>query len=169
MTTTGTLKAIRVTHNYVGVFLAPTILFFAITGALQMFGLHETARGSSYQPPSWLVHLSQLHKKGTLYLAPKKAGPAATVGPAGVAGAKVEVPKPEVAKTEKAAPAAPAGRAGPPHNPWPIKIFFVLTAWGLVTSTLTGLVMAWKYARRKGVVAGTLVAGIVVPLALLLV
>ena len=48
---------------------APTILFFAFTGGLQMFGLHETSRGSSYVPPAILVHLSQLHKKGTFYLA----------------------------------------------------------------------------------------------------
>jgi hypothetical protein len=37
-----------------------------------MFGLHETARGSSYVPPNILVHLSQLHKKGTLYLPPER-------------------------------------------------------------------------------------------------
>ena len=155
MTTAETLKAVRTTHNYVGVFLAPTILFFAITGGLQMFGLHETTRGSSYQPPSWLMHLSQLHKKGTLYLAPKRPQPAGT--------AKVEASKPEVAKVEK--PAA----SGPPHNPLPIKIFFGLTALGLVVSTLTGLMMAWKYARRTGLVAATLIAGILVPLLLLLV
>jgi hypothetical protein len=48
---------------------------FAITGGLQMFGLHETARGSSYVPPNILVHLSQLHKKGTLYLPPREVAP----------------------------------------------------------------------------------------------
>ena len=37
-----------------------------------MFRLHETARGSSYVP-NILLHLSQLHKKGTLYLPPRKA------------------------------------------------------------------------------------------------
>ena len=58
----------HLTHHYIGVFFAPTILFFAITGSFQMFGLHETNRGSSYVPPAILVHLSQLHKKGTLYL-----------------------------------------------------------------------------------------------------
>ena len=157
MTTAGTLKALRGTHNYVGVFLAPTILFFAITGGLQMFGLHETERGSSYQPPGWLMHLSQLHKKGTLYMAPKR--------PALAPAAKVEAPRPEALKPL----AAPVVPAGPPHNPLPMKVFFALTALGLITSTLTGLVMAWKYARRKGIVAATLVAGVVVPLLLLLV
>jgi uncharacterized iron-regulated membrane protein len=42
MTSATSLKAIRLTHHYTGVFFAPTILFFAITGSLQMFGLHET-------------------------------------------------------------------------------------------------------------------------------
>ena len=64
MTIAASLKSIRIMHRYLGLFFAPTILFFAITGGLQMFGLHETARGSSYVPPQILVHLSQLHKKG---------------------------------------------------------------------------------------------------------
>jgi hypothetical protein len=58
------LKSVRLIHHYLGLFFAPTILFFAITSGLQMFGLHETTRGSSYLPPYFLVHLSQLHKKG---------------------------------------------------------------------------------------------------------
>ena len=45
---------------------------FAITGGLQMFGLQETSRGSSYIPPNILMHLSQLQKKGTLYLLPER-------------------------------------------------------------------------------------------------
>jgi hypothetical protein len=52
MTFEASLKSIRTMHGYLGLFFAPTILFFAITGGLQMFGLHETARGSSYVPPS---------------------------------------------------------------------------------------------------------------------
>lgn len=77
MTSTTSLKAIRLTHHHIGVFFALTIFFFAITGGLQMFGLHETRRGSIYIPPAILVHLSQLHKKGTLYLQPRKAAPPA--------------------------------------------------------------------------------------------
>lgn len=75
MTFAASLRSIRLMHRYLGLFFAPTILFFAITGGLQTFGLHETARGSSYVPPNILVHLSQLHKKGTLYLPPRKVAP----------------------------------------------------------------------------------------------
>jgi uncharacterized iron-regulated membrane protein len=45
------LKYIRLIHLYLGVFIAPALLFFAFTGALQTFSLHETTRGSSYKPP----------------------------------------------------------------------------------------------------------------------
>jgi hypothetical protein len=64
MTSATSLKCVRLIHRYIGLFFSPTILFFTITGGLQMFGLHETARGSSYVPPNMLVHLSRLHKKG---------------------------------------------------------------------------------------------------------
>lgn len=154
MSTASTLKAIRLTHLYSGVFLAPAILFFAITGGLQMFGLHETSKGSSYVPPRLLMHLSQLHKKGTLYLPPPR--PKAPEGAKPDAAPKADVPK----------PAAPVSNR---PNPLPIKIFFAIVSVGLVVSMLSGLAMAWKYARRKWVPAAVLLAGIVVPLGLLLI
>ena len=158
MTTATTLKAIRLTHHYIGVFFAPTILFFAITGSLQMFGLHETSRGSTYVPPAILVHLSQLHKKGTLYLAPRKA---ASSAPATADGPKADVPRPGAPKSLAPTPASPA------PNPLPMKIFFVATALALVISTCTGLFMSWKYARRKPIVVGVLLAGAALPMLLL--
>src|ERR1700745_3679843 len=59
------LKYLRLIHLYFGVFIAPAILFFAFTGALQTFSLHETTRGSSYKPPAWAVILAHIHKKQT--------------------------------------------------------------------------------------------------------
>jgi len=159
MTSASSLKAIRLTHHYVGVFFAPTILFFAITGCLQMFGLHETSRGSSYVPPPILVHLSQLHKKGTLYLPPRKAAPPVNVKPDGT--------KPDAPKSDAPKVPAPA-LASPVPNPLPMKVFFGATALSLVISTCTGLFMSWKYARRKVVVTGVFLVGIASPLLLLL-
>ena len=52
------LKYLRLIHLYIGVFIAPALLFFAFTGALQTFSLHETTRGSSYKPPAWAVMLA---------------------------------------------------------------------------------------------------------------
>jgi hypothetical protein len=159
MTSASSLKALRLTHNYIGVFFAPTILFFAITGCLQMFGLHETSRGSSYVPPALLVHLSQLHKKGTLYLPPRKAPLPAS--------ARADGPKPDAPKSDAQKAAAPAPVL-PAPDPLPMKVFFAATALALVTSTCTGLFMSWKYARRKAVVGVVLLAGIICPMLLLL-
>ena len=75
MARASTLKAVRLTHLYSGVFLAPAILFFAITGGLQMFSLHETTRGSSYVPPAIVVHLAQLKKNATLTVPQRKMAP----------------------------------------------------------------------------------------------
>lgn len=158
MTSATPLKALRVTHHYIGVFFAPTILFFAITGGLQMFGLHETSRGSSYVPPAILVHLSQLHKKGTLYLAPRKAAPTAPT--------KSDEPKAQAPKSESPESAAPTA-ASPAPNPLPAKTFFAAAALALVLSTCTGLFMAWKYARRKTVVIAVFLAGLACPVFLL--
>jgi hypothetical protein len=159
MTSASSLKALRQTHNYIGVFFAPTILFFAITGSLQMFGLHETSRRSSYVPPSLLVHLSQLHKKGTLYLPPRKAPPPAS--------AKADGPKPDAPKPDAPKASAPAPTLLAP-NPLAMKVFFGAAALALVISTCTGLFMSWKYARRNAVVGVVLLAGIVCPTLLLL-
>jgi len=151
MTFAGSLKSIRLMHRYLGLFFAPTILFFAITGGLQMFGLHETARGSAYVPPNILVHLSQMHKKGTLYLPPRKVAPPNSAKPdeAKLDGPKLETPKPT--------------QAPPPPNSLPMKIFFAATALALAVSTCTGLIMSWKYARLKSIVLLTLAAGVVIP------
>ena len=154
MTSAASLKSVRLIHRYIGLFFSPTILFFAITGGLQMFGMHETARGSSYVPPNILVHLSQLHKKGTLYLPLRKVSPPNSVKSDGAKldGSKLEIPKP-----------TQASPATPPPNSLPMKIFFAATALALAVSTCTGLIMGWKYARRKSIVLLTLAAGVLIP------
>jgi hypothetical protein len=158
MSSAASLKSIRLIHRYIGLFFSPTILFFAITGGLQMFGLHETAHGSSYMPPNILVHLSRLHKKGTLYLSPRKVAVAnsAKFDEAKPNGSKLEIPK-----LPQSSPATP------PHNSLPTKIFFAATAIALAVSTCTGIMMGWKYARRKSTVLLVLTAGVLIPAILL--
>jgi hypothetical protein len=78
-----------------------------------MFRLHETRRGSSYVPPAILVHLSQLHKKGTLYLPPRKAVSSA---PARDDEAKADAPKLDASKSPAPTPASPT------PSPLPTKI-----------------------------------------------
>jgi len=50
----------------------------------------------------------------------------------------------------------------------PMKIFFALVSISLCLSTLTGLYMAYRYSRRPLLVSSILIAGVVVPLVLLL-
>jgi hypothetical protein len=141
------LKLFRQIHRYVGLFIAPALLFFSFTGALQTFSLHETTQGSSYKPPAWIVMLGQVHKKQTILVPVRKL--------------KADTPKPEKAPDPATQPVPKA------KNHLPMKSFFLLVAIGLFTSTGTGIYMAYKYERSKLLVTGLLLAGIVIPLLLL--
>jgi len=158
------LKSLRLIHLYTGVFIAPALLFFAFTGALQTFSLHETTRGSSYKPPAWAVTLGQIHKKQTPVVpvrkppppdkqadkgTPEKAQPSTTSQPA-----PVEAPKPTGEAASKS------------HNPLPLKCFFLLVSIGLFVSTLTGLYMSYKYLRNRRLITVILLCGIVFPVLL---
>ena len=199
------LKSSRLFHLYSGVFLAPALIFFAITGGLQTFSFHETTKGSNYKPPRILVELGQLHKKQTVVV-PVRKGPPPDAKPDQTAtttrlpfdptihgdhtnqqkhdtldrqsrpgradrandapvAAAPDPPASDPAPTQPQAPTPPPGRV---HNLLPMKIFFVIVSIGLFLSTLTGLFMAYKYTRNSLAVTATLVAGIVIPLLLLL-
>lgn len=160
------LKIVRQIHLYVGVFIAPALLFFALTGGLQVFSLHETTRGSDYKPPAWLVTLAQVHKKQTTVVPAHKPrpmdmenhppAPAASVsGPAANAVAPMQI-KPDMPRMEAS-------------NPLPLKIFFAFVALGLFVSTLIGLYMAYRYTRNTVLVTVLLLAGVVLPIALALI
>ena len=153
-TSHATLKLLRKVHLYFGLFISPMLLFFAFTGTVQTFSLHETTQGSSYKPPAWLVTLGQIHKKQTTIVPVHKQRPADTPKSAKAdAGSSVGEPKP---------PDAPA-----PKSHLPLKIFFLIVAIGLFTSTLTGIYMAYKYNQSKLVVTGLLLAGAILPVLLL--
>lgn len=158
------LRYTRLTHLYLGVFIAPAILFFAVTGALQTFSLHEATRGSSYKPPAWAVMLAQIHKKQTSVVPARKA-PAPEKSPDKAAPDKpqsLDPAAPHPAPAPKSAePAAPQ-----PHSALPLKLFFLLAAIGLFTSTFSGLYMSYKYIRNRKLVTATLLAGVVVPILL---
>jgi len=150
-----TLKLVRQLHLYLGVFITPALLFFAFTGALQSLNLHETQTGSSYKPASWIVHLAQLHKKQTTIVPARKPRPEEFVKAGSDKAARPSDPN----LKSSASPAIP--------RHLPMKFFFVLVSLGLAISSLSGLYMSYKYTRRKLVIAGLLLAGIVVPLLLL--
>jgi hypothetical protein len=76
------IRFVRSCHLYLGVFTAPMLLFLAVSGGLQTFGLHEASRGSSYAPPAWLASMAQLHKKQTLEVPVRRPRPATAVAEA---------------------------------------------------------------------------------------
>lgn len=183
------LKFTRLLHLYLGVFTAPMLLFFAITGGLQTFGLHEASHdGGSYKPPAWLASLGMLHKKQTLTVPARRPRPeAAGAGRPGGQAADALGNAPAANAGEQAGPGVREARgeraeahAGdgerrgavtgtpPPaqKNLLPMKIFFALVSLGLLLSTLTGIYMSYRYTRKPRVITVLLVAGVVVPIAL---
>src|SRR6266478_8855850 len=149
------LKYLRLIHLYTGVFIAPALLFFAFTGALQTFNLHETTRGSSYKPPAWAVMLAQIHKKQTPIVPVKKQVPP---------DKQTSKTAPEMAQPSPTPPIEapkPTGEAArKSHNPLPLKYFFLLVSIGLFASTLSGLYMSYKYVRNTRLITVMLLLGI---------
>jgi hypothetical protein len=158
------LRYLRLIHLYMGVFIAPALLFFAFTGALQTFSLHETTRGSSYKPPAWAVMLAQIHKKQTPVVPVRK------VPPPDKAADKTAAEKaaPEIQQFPKAPapPSAPTEAPKATHNALPLKCFFLLVSVGLFVSALSGLYMSYKYIRNRKLITTILLAGIIVPVLL---
>ena len=148
------LKQMRQIHLWFGVFISPMLLFFAFTGALQTFSLHETTQGSNYKPPALFASLAQIHKKQTYIIPPRRQQPAKPAPDA----TKLDADK------QTGAPAAPPAPSVPPKSHLPLKIFFLVVSIGLFTSTLTGIYMAYKFNRNAWLVSGLLVAGIVLPI-----
>jgi hypothetical protein len=148
------LKYVRLIHLYLGVFITPALIFFAFTGAMQTFSLHETTRGSSYKPPTWIVTLGQLHKKQTTVIPVRKLPPPE----------KAATPA-DKSRPDTAGPAQPSPAVPKPHT-LPLKLFFLLVSIGLFTSAITGLYMSYKYIRNRVLVTAILIAGIVIPIIL---
>jgi len=56
------IKPMRNIHLYLGVFFAPLLIFFLISGSWQTFDLHEVSKTGDYKPPAIIKSLSQVHK-----------------------------------------------------------------------------------------------------------
>ena len=158
------LQLSRKTHLYLGVFIAPALLFFAFTGALQTLGLHEAS--ANYKPAALLATLGQIHKKQTLVLPVHRPAPAEAAHP--------DAGRPATGHADAGRPPSAAG--APQQAPTlqtkqkqhlPLKIFFLVVSIGLFLNTLTGVYMAYVYDRNKWLITGLLLVGIVLPLALL--
>ena len=153
-----TMRLLRQIHTYLGVFFAPAIIFFAFTGALQTFSLHENKGDGPYQPPAWIVTLASVHKDQELPR-PKHRRPPPPAPKSDV--------KPDQAAKAEPAPQGPAPKPRP--SPLPLKIFTLLLSIGLITTALVGLYIALTNTALQKTAAIVLAAGILAPLILLFV
>lgn len=143
--------AMRALHRYCGAIFAPTLLFFALSGMLQVFDLHKPRGWEGREPPAWVRTLAGLHKDQKLMLEPApEAGKVA-----GKAKAKAETAGPEHAR------AMPIGQEL-------LKLYAAVASASLALSTVAGLLIAWRDLRRRAWLAGLVAAGVLVPLGLAL-
>jgi hypothetical protein len=56
------MKRLMRIHLYLSCFVAPVMLFFAVSGAWQAFRFQETKKDGSYRAPAALSLLSDIHK-----------------------------------------------------------------------------------------------------------
>lgn len=130
---------LRQLHAYVSVFVAPTLIFFALTGALQNFRIPDRA-----DAPVVVQKLARVHRDAVFTANPPKKAPPAAEEPA------AEKPKPKAKASTLA-----------------VKWFFTLASVAIIVSACVGLWMAFAYGRRKMVMLLLLVGGAALPLWLL--
>jgi hypothetical protein len=144
---------LRILHTYVGFFIAPSVLFFALTGSLQLFSLHEAHGG--YHPPALIAALGSVHKDQVL-----------------AAHHHHDDGAPPAAAAPPAAPHADADHHdddAPKLGTVLLKWFFLAVALSLVGSTSVGLWIGLSLPKRRTGALTALAVGAIVPLVLLLV
>jgi hypothetical protein len=136
------MPSIRTWHTYLGILIAPSVLFFALTGALQIFSLHEAH--DSYVPPQLLEKLSSVHKDQVFAL---KAHD-------------------DDHHPDEHAAAAPEHEEEPGLATTLLKYFFLLVAVALCVSTSLGLWLGLTHVRHKRLGWWLLAVGIILPASL---
>ncbi|MBA3896326.1 MAG: hypothetical protein H0X36_04150 [Sphingomonadaceae bacterium] len=147
-----TMRRLRQLHHYVGMFFAPAVIFFALSGALQTFRLQE-ASGFGGPPPGWIVWMASVHKDQSLPQA--KPTPMDKIG---------SIPGSE-------GPTAPpnAHKHNNPRSAQALKIFVALLAAGLIISSLLGITIALNNRATRRISLALLTAGALFPLLFLMV
>lgn len=148
-----TLMQVRHVHTWIGMLIAPTVIFMAATGLIQIFSLHEAHDG--YTPPPLIERLGSVHKDQRFTLG-HHGGPKAGHKPGAEADAD-----------HGSAPAAPT----PPANMsvlamYLLKWVFALVAVGLMVSTCLGVWMSLRQGPRRRTWIILLAVGTVVPVVL---
>jgi len=149
------MKQIRQFHLYLGTFFAPAIFFFAFSGALQTFGLHESGKGSSYSPPAWIATMAEIHRDQRLEKPHKEH-------------AHAVAPKDDHdAHEEHAQNPALDDDHQEPRSSLPLKCFILLLSVGLMTAAGLGIYIALQSRNNRRITWVMLASGVMVPVALL--
>ena len=166
-----TMQKLRRYHYYLGVFFAPLIILFALSGALQTFRLQEE-KGWGSEPPAWIVWMGSIHRDSKL---PKAKAPEIAVADAGKPVADAGKPVADAGKpvADAGKPAAEVAKAEAPKpkspqvNKLPMQIFMVVMSAALLISSFLGIAIALnsKVTRQASLVM--LALGALVPLAVL--
>ncbi len=140
------MSSIRLWHSYIGILIAPSVIFFALTGALQIFNLHESH--GNYTPPVLIERLSSMHKDQVFE--------------------QQHHDEPEPAsKSDQQQPAPPEEHEeGPALGTLLLKWFFLFVALALAASTVLGLWIGLTRIQRKRTGWWLLAAGAILPIAL---
>jgi hypothetical protein len=147
--------ALRRWHSYIGLLSAPSVIFFTLTGAYQIFSLHE-AHGD-YHPPVLLEKLSSVHRDQVL---------------------KPHHDHDDHAHDQDAGAVKPPEKADQQQvddddevkaPTLVLKWYFTLVAVALMVSTLIGIWMGITQIGRKATAWILLLAGTLIPPALLLI
>jgi len=150
-----TNRRLRRLHQYLGLFFAPALLLFSLSGALQTYRWQE-AKGYGGTPPAWIVWMASVHKDQARPR-PPRAGP--EEGPP--AGGVQKAPPPEA---KAGAPKGPLKGGG--RRP-ALMLFVGLFGLALFVSTLFGIAIALANRAARPTNLLVLAAGTAVPLLLL--
>jgi hypothetical protein len=133
--------ALRRLHRLSGLFFAPTLLFFALTGVLQVFDLHKIRPGNA--PLAFVLKAASLHKNQTTHIRSRTP----TLAKAGT-----DLKPPEEVSLARQM----------------LKAFAAIASAFLLLTTFLGVTLALGSARDRLASALALVGGVVIPLFLVL-
>jgi hypothetical protein len=142
------IKNLRILHRYLGLFFSPAILFFAFSGGLQVFNLHKPDRSTGYSPPTWILEMAQIHKNQSLSLSKEKIKPTKLA-----LGSSDPEPAKSLLRTHR--------------SKLPLQWFFVVMSAGLIVTTFLGIYMAFRFGGKPWLIWGMLIAGTLLPAAML--
>ena len=151
------MLTLRRWHAWLGLLIAPSVLFFALTGAVQLFGLHESH--GNYRPPALIEKLSSVHKDQVFapgHHGEPPPGEQAASEPSAGGDAKVDQE------------AHHDGDEDSSLSTTLLKYYFLMVALMLVVSTGFGIWMGISQLRRPRQAWALLLIGTLLPLALVI-